>query len=300
MRLQASTALTGPEVDLGSNDDMFWVWFRRSEPPAMYVSRHDQYAGSAAQQYLPIEPQWLLDALGLAQFNPGDFHEGPVVRDKNIVEIKSVVQTPSGQIVKRTVIDARRAWVLEQHVYDRSGALLASAIARSHRYYPEAGVSLPQEIDVQIPSAGLQLSIDVGTVAINGPLDNQQLWAVPTIAGAPTVDLGAAPPNSPGGGAPTLGDQFSRADWDGPPPAVGTPNMLGAVTVAPPIAAPAMAAAAPQVGGVAGQFIRPGGEPATGFDPFAASPPASATAAPPPGTQRLPTGGIAAQPTFER
>ncbi len=304
VRLRASTQLTGSEVDLGSNDQMFWVWFRRSEPPAMYGSRHDRYAGSAAQQYMPIEPQWLLDALGMAQFNPADFHEGPVVRDKDTVEIKSVVQTPSGQIVKRTVVDAKRAWVLEQHVYDRSGALLASAVAKSHRYYPEAGVSLPQEIDVQIPSSGLHLSIDVGTVTINGPMDGQALWSVPVMTGVPTVDLGAAPPNSPGGGAPTLGDQMTRADWDGPTTTVGPPNMLGAAAAASPIAGPTVAVGVPQTGGVSPQFIPPGGQTAGVFDPFStATPMTSPITSPPiaaPGTQRLPTGGIAARPLFER
>lgn len=302
LRLLASTTFTGNEVDLGSNDEMFWVWFRRNEPPAMYVARHDQYAGSAAQQYLPVEPQWLLDALGMVEFKPTDFHEGPLVRDKDTVEIKSVVQSPSGEVVKRTVVDARRAWVLEQHVYTRSGTLLASAIAKSHRYYPEVGMSLPQEVEVQIPSTGLSLSIDVGTVTINGPMDNQQLWTVPAMPGVPTVDLGAAPPNSPGGGAPMLGDQMSRADWNSPAPAAGTPNMLGAAPVTP-LAVPSLAANAPIQGSLAPQFVPPGGQPTGVVDPFAASPPAAQPAtipAAPPGTQRLPTGGIAAQPLFER
>ena len=34
------TALTGPEVDLGSNDELFWFWVRRNEPPAVYFARH--------------------------------------------------------------------------------------------------------------------------------------------------------------------------------------------------------------------------------------------------------------------
>ena len=40
-RIRGETALTGPEVDIGSNDEMFWLWVRRSQPPSMYVCRHD-------------------------------------------------------------------------------------------------------------------------------------------------------------------------------------------------------------------------------------------------------------------
>ena len=137
LRLQASTALTGPEVDLGSNDELFWFWVKRNDPPAVYFSRHDQFVGSAAQQLLPIEPRWLLDALGFMEFAPNDFHEGPVPRGNDIVEIRSVIQSRIGTLSRNTVIDAKRAWVLEQHIYDGRGTLLASAVARS-RMPPEA------------------------------------------------------------------------------------------------------------------------------------------------------------------
>ena len=89
VRLEATTALTGSEVDLGSNDELFWFWVRRNEPPAVYYARHSQTAGSAAQQLMPIDPQWLLDALGMAEFKPTDRHEGPLPTDRNRVEIKS-------------------------------------------------------------------------------------------------------------------------------------------------------------------------------------------------------------------
>jgi hypothetical protein len=178
--------------------------------------------------------------------------------------------------------------VVEQHVYDRQGTLLASAVARSHRYYEGVGVSLPQEIDIQIPATGLSLSIDVGTVAINGPLDNQQLWTLPAPPGAPVVDLGTAPPNSPGGGPAKLGDQMTRADWFGPAAASAPPSVMDVTPAAPPMA---VGVSAP-VGGPAPQFVPPGGQPAAVADPFG---PSAA-----PDVQRLPVGGVAAQPAFAR
>src|SRR5262245_9016074 len=50
MRLEASTAVTGAEIDFGSNDELFWFWVKRNEPPAVYFARHSQRQGSAAQQ----------------------------------------------------------------------------------------------------------------------------------------------------------------------------------------------------------------------------------------------------------
>jgi hypothetical protein len=181
--------------------------------------------------------------------------------------------------------------VLEQYVYDRKGTLLASAVAKSHTYYEKLGISLPQEIDVQIPSAGLSLSIDVGTVALNGPLDNAQVWTMPAIPGSPAVDLGAAPPNSPGGGAPNLGDQLTRADWYTATTPSPAPNVLDGTPTMAPLSVPAPAG----VAFGAPQFVPSGGRPA---DPGAG---VAAPAANAPGdVQRLPVGGVAAQPAFAR
>jgi len=196
VRLEASTALTGAEVDLGSNDELFWFWVKRNEPPALYFSRHDQFAGSAAQQVMPIEPQWLLDAMGMMQFSPNDRHEGPFPHGDGTLEIRSIIQTRGGQMSKSTVIDARRAWVLEQHVYDPTGTLVASTRARSHTYHPAAGVSLPQTIELRLPAAQLALSIDVGTVQLNQLSDNSEIWRLPVLSGYPQIDLGASPPGA--------------------------------------------------------------------------------------------------------
>ena len=43
---QGRYGLTGPEVDLGSNDQFFWFWIKRSQPPAVYFCRHDQFPTS--------------------------------------------------------------------------------------------------------------------------------------------------------------------------------------------------------------------------------------------------------------
>lgn len=196
VRLQASTALTGPEVDLGANDELFWFWVKRNEPPALYFSRHDQFAASAAQQVMPIEPQWLLDALGMMQFSPNDRHEGPIPHGNDALEIRSIIQTRGGQMSKITVIDARRAWVLEQHVYDATGTLVASTRASDYRYHPGVGVSLPQDIELRVPAAQLSLSIDVGTVQLNTLADNPALWSLPAMSGYPQIDLGTAAPGS--------------------------------------------------------------------------------------------------------
>ena len=55
-------------LDLGSNDAEFWFWIRRNDPPGVYFCRHDQFAAlSPARQMIPIQPDWLIDALGVSR-----------------------------------------------------------------------------------------------------------------------------------------------------------------------------------------------------------------------------------------
>jgi hypothetical protein len=295
--LEARTALTGSEVDLGSNDELFWFWVRRNEPPAVYFARHAQRTGNAAQQLMPIEPQWLLDALGFAEFRPTDRHEGPLPIDKYRVEITSYMQSANGPIVKRTVVDAAKAIVLEQHVYDASGNPLASAIAKSHRYIVETATSLPQVIEIRVPPAQLAMTIDVGTVDLNRLGDNPQLWTLPIKPGSPAVDLGVQSAADPSGGVPSLGQQITDANWFGPGPAYAVPptdvaavnsRAGGATTSAPTDAA--LSQRAPS-------FVPPGGVIAQTHD---LTPGIRGQAGSIGESAHLPAGGIAEASVFAR
>lgn len=267
VRLQASTALTGSEVDLGANDELFWFWVKQNEPPALYFSRHDQFANSASKQVMPIEPQWLLDALGMMQFSPNDRHEGPFPHGNGELEIRSVMQTRGGQMSKSTVIDARRAWVLEQHIYDASGTLVASTRARDHRYHPDVGVSLPQKIELRVPAAQLSLSINVGSVQLNSLPDNPALWSLPAIT--PQIDLGSAAPGSVApmrsAGSSDWGTGASPAFVGLSPQTIGSPQSVlqpsvPSTAILPSRPTPVPVAVAPVVSqGPITERLRPGG-----------------------------------------
>lgn len=216
-RLTAGTALTGQEVDLGSNDELFWLWAKRNDPPAVYYCRHDQFANSAIRQIMPVEPSWLLSALGMVEIDPATVFEGPLPRADGTVEIRSWLPSASGTLSCVTVIDARRAWVVEQYIYDPTGTtLLASAVAESHRYYPVEQVSLPERVLIRLPASNIALKIDLGNVVINRlPGDPRQLWAMPTFEGYPQYDLGGATPGTPLPGRPVARQNFTSQQAPG-------------------------------------------------------------------------------------
>ena len=193
-RLRAGTALSGPELDLGSNEQLFWFWVKRNVPPALYYTRHDQYMTSAARQVLPVEPSWLMDALGLITLDPNAAYEGPFARSDGSLELRGQVATPSGTMSRVVVVDPTRAWVLEQHLYDPAGKPVASAVAQRHRYDPINQISLPERVAITVPGAQLALTLDMGQIVVNQPVGDGQMFALPVIDGFPAVDLSTLGP----------------------------------------------------------------------------------------------------------
>jgi hypothetical protein len=189
-RLRADTAVTGPALDLGSNDQLFWFWCRRSQPPAVYYCRHDQFAASRARQMIPIDPNWLVEAVGIAGFDPALPHQGPFVLPGDRLEVRTIRETPLGPTTKSTIIDAARGWVLEQHVYDAQGQLVASSLLSRHRRDPLLSVVMPTVVKINYPAAALSLQLDLGNVQVNRlPVNQAELWTMPRYPGSPPVDL---------------------------------------------------------------------------------------------------------------
>jgi hypothetical protein len=199
-RLTAGS-VAGPELDLGSNDELFWLWLRRNQPPAVYICRHAQFANSNIRQILPVEPSWLLAALGMVDIDPASVISGPLPspRGSGTVELRTWLSSAGGNLQRVLLIDARRAWVIEQHVYDQAGTtLLASARAETHRYYPVEQVSMPERVSIELPTTNLKLAINLGQMQINQLQgDRAQLWTLPPFEGSPQYDLGGAAPGTP-------------------------------------------------------------------------------------------------------
>lgn len=178
----------GSELDLGSNDELFWLWIRRNEPPAIFFCAHDQFATSNARQLMPVEPEWLLEAVGLAYLDPSQPMEGPTNVGGGRLMIKSRRPTSTGELVKTTVVDEWDGTVLEQHLYDAGGQRIASALTSRYKADPQTGVALPRTIEVQWPTADMSFRLEVTDWLVNAP-PMESLWVKPEPPGYPNVNL---------------------------------------------------------------------------------------------------------------
>lgn len=180
----------GREFDLGSNDELLWFWIRRAQPPALFYCRHAEFATSSARQIIPVEPEWLIEALGVVNLDAVGQMEGPFPVGNGRLEIRSKSNTPADPTSRITIIDDSRGVVLAQHVYDPQGNRLASAILSKHVRDAASGATLPRHVEVQFPPANLTLNIDMAEVRINQLTSSpQELFTKPSYSGYNEVDL---------------------------------------------------------------------------------------------------------------
>jgi hypothetical protein len=192
-RLRAQTAVTGSELDIGSNDDLFWLWIRRHQPPVMLYCRHDQYAQSSARRLLPIRAEWMPELLGLVQFRPEDRHDGPFPLPDGRIEIRTRIASAGGadgEMLKSTILDGTTGLVLEQHLFTVAGERLASARTTKHRVDPQSGAALPRFVEVSWPTSGIEFQLEISAISTNVPAsDPGQLWQMPAYEGYQPIDL---------------------------------------------------------------------------------------------------------------
>jgi hypothetical protein len=202
-RLQAQTAITGPELDIGSNDDLFWLWLRQHKPPVVAFCRHDQYAQSAARRLLPIRADWMPEMLGLVTFRPEDRHQGPFPLADGRLEIRSTISLPDGELLKSTILDGTTGLVAEQHLFTAAGERLASVRTSRHRVDPPSGAALPHLVEVSWPASGVDFTIELASIVTNSSAgDPGQLWQMPAYPGYEPIDLAdpsvvIGPPSAP-------------------------------------------------------------------------------------------------------
>lgn len=201
MRLKASVAGISA-IDLGSNDDRFWIWTQVAlpgQPPTLMYARHIEFETSPIRRQIPIDPAWLIDGLGFAEFRSDERHEGPFNRPNDtFLEIQTFRQTATGQNIRVCVIDPRTGLILQQSFYDQRGNLIAYLNAQKHEFIEDKGVSLPKRLDLfMYDPQGQQtkLTVTAGEYSINSIYgDPERLWSMPNPAGINKIDLSTVQP----------------------------------------------------------------------------------------------------------
>ena len=199
MRLKAGVlGVSEMGVDAGSNEQQFWVWSKMSlpgSPAALYFANHDQYQNSQARSQIPLEPEQIINALGLVTLDPNGRHYGPFPEGKRHVRLYTIENVNGARQTRMLLINANTAAVEQTSVYDQNNQLVAYANALKFKSYNQHNISLPQKIEIHVVQPGqadFVMKVDLGSFSVNSLFgDPNQMWAMPEARNVKRVDLGA-------------------------------------------------------------------------------------------------------------
>lgn len=235
-RLKASIPLImGSGIDLGSNANEFWFEVPEGVTQTLYHANHEQYARNLDRAILPVDPSWLIDAIGLARLDPNTVIAGPVTRTDGLIEVRNSVATAAGTYQRVCFIEPSAGYITHLFLYSPDGRLVAKSFSSEHEYFETVNSVLPHRVKIELfPDAGppLALQLQVSVYSINQLLsgdpqlfnmpttrnrvDLMQLTGIPpTNAYAPTSSPSAwAQPTTTASGTPS---QYTASAPTGPP-----------------------------------------------------------------------------------
>jgi len=205
-RLRASLPIIlGSSLDIGSNQDVFWIEMPERMRRTMYFARHDQYAQQLERAVVPVNPAWLIEAIGLVHLDRNLVLQGPVRRTDGLLEIRS--RMPDGIHQRVCYIDPQGGYVTQQLItkpnFSGGETLIAESRTADHRYYEAAQCVIPHQVQIRLlPSAApeMNLRIEVGQYTVNQLLSGEpDLFVMPQTAGniQDLTRLSAAPTAAP-------------------------------------------------------------------------------------------------------
>jgi hypothetical protein len=182
-------SIAGHEVDLGSNQDVFWIWAKRMEPAYVYC-RHEQIDVARQALGVPFEPQWLMQALGVAPLETQGLTMQIDSTGKQARLVQPVVTAHGMPLQKVMQVDLTHGVITEHSIYDSHGQKIAQARLEDFRLDKSTGVILPRRVKLDWPQNQMSLVMNFGNIEVNPRAIPSQIWDMPEMPGVQMVDLG--------------------------------------------------------------------------------------------------------------
>lgn len=192
-----ATVAGNAAFDIGSNDREFWYWISKGDPYQFHCSYQDLAAGRARLQF-PFQPDWIMESLGMAKYNPSKPYE--VVRNGANVDLVEKTVSPQGQPVRKVtrLANYRGQWQVTAHLLqDASGREICSAHVSKHHYNAATGAVVPGKINLVWPAEKITMKMDFKRITVNPnnlSLDRMaDLFTRKPLYGVPSYDLARGP-----------------------------------------------------------------------------------------------------------
>jgi len=185
-------------VDMGSNEQEFWFWISKADPPYLYHCSHKELSGGKVHLPLPaatLQPAWIAYILGLAEYDPAKEYQ--VVPHEKTVELVEKPLAWQGQWVRRVTVFPRSAKQKMPTGYllrDARGQELWKVVVSKFHRDAATGALLPRRLKMVWPTEHLAVKVSLHAVTVNSPLDKERkarLFTRPVWYNSASFDLAA-------------------------------------------------------------------------------------------------------------
>jgi hypothetical protein len=181
-------------VDMGSNDREFWYWISKAEPPYLFHCAYEDFARGQARMPFPFQPDWIMEALGIAEYDPSRPYE--VIPNGNTIDLVEKTVSPQGQPVRKvtrlTRGNNRQLQVTAHILQDMSGKEICSAYVAEAQQDSATGTVLPRQVQLIWPAERIKMKMKFDRMAVNPPLAPDRsalLFTRPALRDVPSYDL---------------------------------------------------------------------------------------------------------------
>lgn len=194
MRLSAKNLGT-TVVDLGSNEQEFWYWVGKAEPPYQFFCAYrDLQEGRVKHMPFPFQPDWIMEALGLGPYGPPERYQMDL-SDPASYRLVERTKSPQGAPVKKIIVLRRQpvnpptAQVTDYLLLDEaSGKEICAAHITNVQEDRAYGTRLPRRVEFRWPMHKLKLVMVLNGLSVNSSVPATAFVRQP-LQGVPSYNL---------------------------------------------------------------------------------------------------------------
>ena len=158
-------------VDIGSNNDEFWYWIARDDPPYLYHCAYKDLATGKVNVPFPFQPDMVLAALGMAEYDPKAKYE--LRKQERVWELVQSTVSANGQKVTRITVFNKEIskpglpQVLGHAIMDASGKLVCKAVVEKVKEDRDTNSKLPSVVKIEWPSMKMSMKLMLHNIETN-------------------------------------------------------------------------------------------------------------------------------------
>lgn len=194
-----ANCLGSQAVDMGSNNQEFWWWISKSDPPALIHCAYQDLARGNVYLPFPFQPDWVVEALGMGEYNPAGNYQVKV--NPQTVELVEQTTSLQGQPVRKVTVFDRAtvgtAWpkVVAHSLQDSGGTEICSARILDYRADKATQAVLPHKVVLSWPAQKIRLDMTLDGVKVNALSEQRAvaLFSRPQLRNVREIDLARLP-----------------------------------------------------------------------------------------------------------